>query len=189
MFLNVSIIVFADIDIDFVAILNNVFFAAINIPSGSFITAWCSSIAFARNDGVLHACIDILMHVFICLYMCIDMHMQSNDDASTVQDNDHRSILYIAVRLINKIVFLSKLEPSSSGFSKSINNVLPTCICDNDNSFAGRSVHIRSGAISDIKHNTDFYFVNNVRISNIGVLFDIVTCAVIAVVVFVFHTL
>jgi hypothetical protein len=92
MLLNVPSNVFTYIALSFVAAfnsvfftaLNSVFFAAININSDPFIAAWCDSFTFARNGGILHTCISILVHVFVRLYMCVDMHMRSDDIACIV---------------------------------------------------------------------------------------------------------
>jgi hypothetical protein len=185
MLLNVNGNVFAYIAHSFVAALNSVFFtalnsvlfAAININSDSFIAAWYDSFTFARNGGILHTYISILVHVFVRLYMCVDMHMRSNDIACIVEDDDRRNILCIGVHRINQVFFFTELEPSSSAFSAPIDDILPTCDCDCDydeDSFASRGFHIRADAIIDISHNVVFYFVQDVRISDIGILFYLV---------------
>lgn len=78
------------IEFFFIVATSVVFAAAINIvsitvmdsPSSQFVATWCYPIALARNSGVLHACIDILVHMFVCLHVCISMYMWSDNSAS-----------------------------------------------------------------------------------------------------------
>jgi hypothetical protein len=189
---------FAALNSVFLAALNSVLFAAIRISSDSFIAAWCGSFTFARNGGILYTCTSILVHVFVRLYMCVDMQMRSDDIACIDQDNDHRSLLCIGFRRINQlvcivedndrrsilcigvrpikqVVFFTELEPSSSDFSAPLDDILPTCDCGCDeDSFASRGVHLRADAIVDTSHNAVLYLVKDVRISNNGILFYLV---------------
>jgi hypothetical protein len=196
---------FAALNSVFLAALNSVLFAAIRISSDSFIAAWCGSFTFARNGGILYTCTSILVHVFVRLYMCVDLHMRSDDIACIVEDNDRRSILCIGVRRINQVVFFTELEPSSSNCSAPLDDILPTCDCDCDeDSFASRGFHLRAHAIVDISHNAVlylvkdvrisnnsilFYLVKNVRVSNVGILFGIIKRAIIASITVDFRTL
>jgi hypothetical protein len=195
---------FAALNSVFLAALNSVLFAAIRISSDSFIAAWCGSFTFARNGGILYTCTSILVHVFVRLCMCVDLHMRSDDIACIVEDNDRRSILCIGVRRINQVVFFTELEPSSSNFSAPLDDILPTCDCDCDeDSFASRGFHIRADAIVDINNTVLhlvkdvrisnnsilFYLVKNVRVSNVGILFSIIKRAIIAGITVDFRTL
>jgi hypothetical protein len=182
MLLNIHNIVFARTAVDLVAALNGVvFLTATDFAPDSFVAARCDSITFARNNGILHPCISLLVYVFICLYMCIDLHMRSNYNTLIDQDDDYRVI----VRVVNQVLFLAELEPSGSDFPISIDDDLSTYARgddnENDNSFAGRDLYICTDDISDIKHKAVFCLVDSDHMSIISTLFSVIIHAVIAV--------
>ncbi|KAH0010589.1 alcohol oxidase, partial [Aureobasidium melanogenum] len=55
----------------FAATVNIVFISVIDFLSSQFVATWRHPIIFARNSCILHTCIDVLVHMFVCLYVCI----------------------------------------------------------------------------------------------------------------------
>ncbi|KAH0270777.1 alcohol oxidase, partial [Aureobasidium melanogenum] len=54
-------------DVIFGATINMVFISVIDFLSSQFVATWRHPIIFACNSGFLHTCVDILVHMFICL--------------------------------------------------------------------------------------------------------------------------
>ncbi|KAG9841133.1 alcohol oxidase, partial [Aureobasidium melanogenum] len=150
------------------ATINTVFVTVIDILSSQYVATWRHPVIFACNSGILHTYIEIFVHMFICLYVCIGMHMRSDNSASLPQVYDYSdNSLGLVVRVLTSPIFFSELKRISH------------------DSFINPSIHIRADIVLVIKHkfNAVAFLVDHGHVTNVNILLGIVFYAVVALVV------
>lgn len=78
----IEVVVIGATGVVFAASINIVIISVIDFLCGQFVATWRHPIVFALNSGILHTCIEVIVQMFVCLYVCIGMHMRSDNSAS-----------------------------------------------------------------------------------------------------------
>ncbi|KAK6006266.1 hypothetical protein QM012_006676 [Aureobasidium pullulans] len=129
---DIKFVFIAATDIVFVATVDFVIAPVVDFPSDQFITSWCHSITFARDNSILYTCIGILVHMFVCLHV----------------NNFFDLIVYLLIDLVCS----AKLKLRGVCLPTSIDLFLPSCAYLGVASFIDTSIHICADIVFNVKH-------------------------------------